>query len=366
MAYDYGNVLEAMAKGVNFDPFGNLAEGWGKGQQSAALRQKMDEATRVRNALQRAAQLAGDKNYPGAAGALMESGDAPSGVKLLTDSDPTLQSNREHFGVTPIMLEGPHGEQIPYQLSDRGRGQAPELPPGTRLSTKWQYLQDPYGNYYPRPKQGSANQPGLDAAPPGTPYAPPGEPQRVQAGATAIGKTEGDTYAEAKRDQAQAKTRLDYTVAAVDDLLKQPGLTRQTGFKGRFLGWLNPQERLNFEAQAQKVNGQTMLAMLDTLKVLKPVSDTDARATTQAAIQLDAWQDPATYAKGARYYQKFLRDNYDILAKRAATPPAPAQQTGAAPAPPGNVADPDEGKTIVNKATGQRMIRQNGQWIDAQ
>jgi hypothetical protein len=357
-----GNVLDYIAKGVNSDYGGSFVEGLTSGREAAALRQKMEEARRVRNALQQAGTALQGGQYPTAANYMTQAGEPNSAVNLLQSSDPNLLGNKEKFGVTPIMLEGPHGEQIPYQLSSAGRGQAVDLPEGTRISTKWQYLPDPYGNYYPVPKQGSGNQPGVESAPQ-TPYAPPGEPEKVKAAATQQGEIAGKTQAEAAKDLPAAESRLDYTIQNVDDLINHPGLKYSVGLANKAIGFLNPahwQEVADFSAKAKTVNGQSLLAMLDMLKALRPVSNEESKSTATAAVQLDSNQNPEQYVKGLRYYQDFLKRNNDILRRQAAGSSQGAPSGGG-----GRIAMPTDDPRMTPEVWGRMSPEDQQAWINS-
>lgn len=196
--------------------------GWDIGN---ALTQGLEKG-RIRNALIQAGMMAQGGQYGPAANALIQAGQVGPGIDLLQSSDPNLVGGKEQFGLNPVMLEGPGGVQIPYQLSNRGGGRQVQLPQGTRLSPKWHYVTTPEG-IRAVPAQGSAEQPGAGAAPnvPINPEAEPAAKARVEQ----RGKLPSLKLAFQTVDD-----NLNETQRQVRSLITDPGLKGIYGISGAF------------------------------------------------------------------------------------------------------------------------------------
>jgi hypothetical protein len=315
------NVLAIMARGTGANPLGNFSEGMTTARKMGLLQQQQDEEARKNRALE---ELKRQDLAQGGGGA-------------------------EEFGLQPYYETYTDEKGKPrlraYQLSKRGGRR--EIPGTPAPVMSWQDF-----DTYRQPMPTRLGQDPGGAVP---------RNQGQAAGDEAASKVQAEDEARAKTGIGQAESRFEYTVATVNQLRNHPGM-KMAGIKGKWEAIMDPQTYADFQVLAQTVNGQTLMGQLDMLRELRPVSNEEAKATAQAAVNLNQWQNPVQFKKGLDFYSSFLERNMQLFRKKAAqqnfgprvnravgAPPAGAPTVNVGPGGGGNPAmEPAENLPDIN------------------
>lgn len=287
MEFD-SNVLAAIARGVQLNPLGQLAEGWQEGLKRRQAQQEIDDLRKYRE----------DSLKNDIAIAQLKANEAPE------------------YGTSIHFFEDPNkpGVQIPYQVSKSGGMRRLEAGPGEQPSTKWRTMTDQFGNSFSYPAQGSSTQPG-----PGPTPQPPGASDRA--------KTVAKESAEVEMDLPTIESDAQTMLNTIGRLRTHPGKQFAVGDAARAALPAVYGDQAAFVSEHESLKGQQFLLAYNRLRGAGQIANVEGQKGERAISALNRATTAAEYDKQLGILEGVIERGLASARKRAGMGgrPAPTQ-----------------------------------------